>query len=61
MDDPDQSAPIPQDDGSVPPKQPTPREIREMVTGNERAAPPPPDKAKGKAIDVEDLNAENDK
>jgi hypothetical protein len=62
MDDPDQTAPAPRDDGSVPPKRPTPREVRDMVTGNQRAAPPPTaDKAKTKAIEVEDLNAANDK
>jgi hypothetical protein len=59
MDDPDQTAPAPRDDGSVPPKRPTPREIREMATGNQRAAPPP--KGKDKAIAVDDLNAANDK
>jgi hypothetical protein len=59
MDDPDQTAPAPRDDGSVPPKRPTPREVREMATGNQRAEPPKPRKAK--AIEVEDLNAANDK
>jgi hypothetical protein len=59
MDDPDQTAPAPRDDGSVPPKRPTQREIREMATGNQRAAPP--EKGKGKAIAVDDLNAANDK
>ena len=59
MDDPDQTAPVPQDDGSVPPKKPTAREIREMATGNQRAAPPHP--AKKKAIAIEDLDASNDK
>jgi hypothetical protein len=59
MDDPDQTAPAPRDDGSVPPKRPTPREVREMATGNQRVEPPKPRKAK--AIEVEDLNAANDK
>ena len=65
MDDPDQTAPAPRDDGSDRPKPPTERELRDMVTGNERAAPPAKvdktDAAAGKAIDVEDLNAANDK
>jgi hypothetical protein len=58
MDDPDQTAPAPRDDGSVPPKRPTPREVREMATGNQRAAAP---KGKAKATAVVDLNAANDK
>lgn len=62
MDDPDQTAPAPRDDGSDRPKPPTERELREMVTGNERAAPPDKaNKTEGKAIEVEDLNAANDK
>lgn len=62
MDDPDQTAPAPRDNGSVPPRQPTPREMREMITGNQRAAPPPAaDKAAKKAVEIDDLNAANDK
>jgi hypothetical protein len=57
MDDPDQTAPAPRDDGQVPPRQPTAREREEMKTGNHRADPPPRDKA----LPVEDLNASNDK
>ncbi len=59
MDDPDQTAPATRDDGSVPPKRPTSREVREMATGNQRAAPSPKGKTKGIAVD--DLNAANDK
>ena len=58
MDDPDQTAPVPQDDGSVPPKRPTPREIREMKTGNQRAETP---REKRAALKVENLTAANDK
>jgi len=57
MDDPDQTAPAPRDDGQVPPRPPTAREREEMKTGNHRADPPPRDKA----LPVEDLNASNDK
>jgi hypothetical protein len=56
MDDPDQTAPAPRDDGQVPPRPPTSREKDEMATGNRRAEAP----AK-KALPVEDLNASNDK
>jgi hypothetical protein len=59
MDDPDQTTPAPRDDGSVPPKRPTSREVREMATGNQRAVPP--SRGKPKAIAVDDLNAANDK
>lgn len=62
MDDPDQTAPAPRDDGSVPPRKPSPRELRDMATGNQRAArPPAADRTKTKAIDIEDLSAANDK
>lgn len=40
MDDPDQTAPVPQDDGKVPPTKPTARERDELATGNRRADPP---------------------
>ncbi|WP_168201816.1 hypothetical protein [Phreatobacter aquaticus] len=54
MDDPDQTAPVPRDDGAVPPVRPTEREKKEMATGNGRAVPPEP------AIDPKKLNAAND-
>ena len=57
MDDPDQTAPVPRDDGQVPPRPPTPRDKDEMKTGNHRAEPP----EAGKALPAEDLNASNDK
>lgn len=62
MDDPDQTAPAPRDDGSVPPKRASPREIREMMTPDGRDGPAikTPAKAPEKAIKVEDLNAAND-
>jgi len=60
MDDPDQTAPVPRDDGSVPPKPPSRREREDMLTGNQRAAAPKT-KSGGKAIAVEDLDASNDK
>jgi hypothetical protein len=44
MDDPDQTAPVPRDDGKTPPRRPTPREKRDMATGNQRAEPPRPQK-----------------
>lgn len=60
MDDPDLTAPVPRDDGSVPPKPPTRRERNDMATGNQRAEPPK--NVRGKtAIPVEDLDALNDK
>lgn len=58
MDDPDQTAPAPRDDGGKTPRPPTPREKREMATGNQCAEA----FAKTtKALDIEDLNASNDK
>lgn len=59
MDDPDQTAPVPRDDGGAKPAPPSRREEREMVTGNGRTDPPRP--ADGKAIAIEDLDASNDK
>lgn len=60
MDDPDQTAPVPRDDGGTPPKPPTRRERNDMATGNQRAEPPQTVQS-GKAIAVEDLDASNDK
>ncbi|MDP3547687.1 MAG: hypothetical protein Q8S29_16070 [Phreatobacter sp.] len=60
MDDPDQTAPVPRDDGGTPPKPPSRRERHEMATGNQRAAAPKAARD-GKAIAVEDLDASNDK
>lgn len=57
MDDPDQTAPVPQDDGSVPPGKPSPREVRDMKTGNQRAEVP---EKKRPPVRVDDLNAAND-
>ncbi len=60
MDDPDQTAPVPRDDGGVPPKPPTQRERNAMVTGNQRATAPTTRQG-GKAIAIDDLDASNDK
>ena len=60
MDDPHQTAPVPRDDGGVPPRPPTRRERNDMATGNQRAEPPKTVK-NGQAIPVEDLDASNDK
>lgn len=60
MDDPDQTAPVPRDDGGTPPKSPSRRERNEMATGNQRAAAPKTTRD-GKTIVVENLDASNDK
>jgi len=60
MDDPDQTAPVPRDDGGTPPKPPCRRERNEMATGNQRAAAPKTTRD-GEAIAVADLDASNDK
>lgn len=60
MDDPDQTAPVPRDDGGTPPKPPSRRERNDMATGNQRA-PARKTARGGKAIAVEDLDASNDK